>query len=321
MSAAALARHLAMPMLAGGMALASVGTALTRGGATAAGRALTGPGASLLRQGMVLKRMPAGSPLPPDRVHDLVMDDGVRLRAYAWGEAGGNVPVLLQHGFAANAHANWVLPGVVAALREAGRPVLAVDARGHGASDAPHDPSRYGEARMARDLDSVAGQLGLEVLDLVGYSMGAITALLLASTSRRVRRLVVGGIGEAAVELGGVDQRVFDPRVLAEDLLRDSPAGVHQPGSLLFRLFAERMGSDRVALAAQARAFHHQPIAFASIVAPARVIAGRRDVLARNPQSLVQALPDADLVLVPGDHLGAVAQPQFARAIADFLSH
>jgi pimeloyl-ACP methyl ester carboxylesterase len=320
-SAGAIGNHLAAPMLAGGFALASIGTALTRGGATLAGRALTGPGASMLRQGMSLRRTPPQHLLPADRVHDLTMDDGVRLRVYAWGEATGIVPALLQHGFAANAHANWVHPGVVAALREAGRPVVAVDARGHGASDAPHDPSYYGEARMARDLACVAEALGLGVFDLVGYSMGAIATLLLASSSRRVRRLVVGGIGEAAVDLGGVDQRVFDPRVLAEDLLRDSPAAVHQPGSLLFRLFAERMGSDRAALAAQARAFHHQPIAFAAIGVPTRVIAGRRDVLARHPQRLAQALPDADLVLVPGDHLGAVAQPQFARAITDFFTH
>lgn len=47
---------------------------------------------------------------------------------------------------------------------------------------------------------------------LVGYSMGAVVMLLTAARAGHVRRLVVGGIGAAAVERGGVDTDVLDPQ-------------------------------------------------------------------------------------------------------------
>ena len=77
--------------------------------------------------------------------------DGLEITYDCWGEAAG-VPVVLHHGFAASAHIDWVQTGVVDALTAAGRHVAAPDARGHGRSDKPHDPSRLGEARMAQDV-------------------------------------------------------------------------------------------------------------------------------------------------------------------------
>jgi pimeloyl-ACP methyl ester carboxylesterase len=45
--------------------------------------------------------------------------------------------------------------------------------------------------------------IGEPQFDLVGYSMGAVVALLVASEDARVRRLVVGGVGSGVVECGG----------------------------------------------------------------------------------------------------------------------
>ena len=58
------------------------------------------------------------------------MDDGVAIAVHRFGPAlgGGLPPVVLHHGFAADTHANWVAPGVVAALVDAGRAVVSVDA-------------------------------------------------------------------------------------------------------------------------------------------------------------------------------------------------
>ena len=100
------------------------------------------------------------------------------------------------------------------ALVADGRRVVAHDARGHGRSDTPHDPARYGEARMALDVAELADHLGLDAFDLVGYSMGGVTAVIVASQERRVRRLVIGGIGSAIVELGGVDTRTLSANEL-----------------------------------------------------------------------------------------------------------
>ncbi|QYG94702.1 alpha/beta hydrolase [Iamia sp. SCSIO 61187] len=249
--------------------------------------------------------------------------DGVGLayRTWAGGDgAPGLPPVVLHHGFIANAHLNWVLPGVVDALVAAGRDVVAHDARGHGRSDTPHDPSLYGEDRMAQDVTELADHLGLDRFDLVGYSMGGVTAVLTATREPRVRRLVIGGVGSAIVELGGVDTRVMDRTLLAEVLEQDDPGEVADPGVGAFRGFVDAVGGDRLALAAQARSVHRTPIALGRITAPTLLVVGDADDLASRPEVLVDAIADARLEVVPGDHMGALMAPRFVPAVIEFLA-
>ncbi len=227
--------------------------------------------------------------------------------------------MLLQHGFVANAYVNWVAPGVVDALLGAGRRVVAPDARGHGGSAAPHEPGAYGEPRMARDLVTLIDVLELDRLDLVGYSMGAVVALLLAAEEERVRRLVIGGVGSGVVECGGVDRRTVSNDSIIEALSVADPATLADPGARAFRALADALGSDREALVAQAHAVHQGGVALERITAPTLLLAGREDPLAVRPQTLIEALPDGRLELVSGDHMGAIADPRFATAIVEFL--
>ena len=89
------------------------------------------------------------------------------------GAPSGEPPVVLHHGFVADANLNWAGPGVVAALVAAGRYVVAApDARGHGASSKPHDPAAYGEGAMARDLGTLFDVIGADAVDLAGYDGG-----------------------------------------------------------------------------------------------------------------------------------------------------
>jgi pimeloyl-ACP methyl ester carboxylesterase len=245
--------------------------------------------------------------------------DGLTIAYRTWGRPGDRAPVVLHHGFIADARTNWENPGVVRALLDAGRYVVAPDARGHGESEAPHDPARYGEDKMATDVGALADHLGFTAFDLAGYSMGGIVALLVGAAEPRVRRLVVGGIGAGVVEFGGVDQRAVGSSRLAAALRADDPATITDPAVRAFRTFADVTGGDRLAYAAQADAAHAVPIAFAAITAPTMVLVGRDDLLARDPQRLAAAIPGAELALVPGDHLGAVGQPEFAAAIVEFL--
>jgi pimeloyl-ACP methyl ester carboxylesterase len=246
--------------------------------------------------------------------------DGLRLAYYTWGEPGDRPPVVLHHGFIADARLNWEAPGVVAALLADGRHVVALDARGHGASEAPHDPARYGEARMARDVSALADELGLTVFDLAGYSMGGIVALLVAASEPRVRRLVVGGIGEGVLHFGGVDQRAVRRPALAAALRADDPTSITDPAVRAFRAFADATGGDRLAFAAQADAAHAEQIDLAAITAPTLVLAGEADPLAVDPGVLAGAMRRGELRMVPGDHLGAVREPAFAAALVAFLA-
>jgi pimeloyl-ACP methyl ester carboxylesterase len=245
--------------------------------------------------------------------------DGIGIAYRQWNAGTGPVPVVLHHGFMASGALNWEGPGVVAALVEAGRWVVTIDARGHGESDKPHDPARYGEAIMARDLMTLVDRLGAERYDLVGYSMGAVVSLLVAIQDPRVRRLVIGGVGEGVVVCGGVDTRVLPNLALAQALEAEDPSSVEHPGAAGFRAFADMLRADRKALAAQSRSVHARPIALDRIAVPALLLAGDSDPLAMRPEVLARAIPGAELRMLKGDHLGALQDPAFIPSIRDFV--
>lgn len=263
---------------------------------------------------------------PPGKIDTmdlLTTSDGVSIAYHTfWAPSPlpGLPTVVLQHGFAADTEANWLRPGVIDALLAAGRNVIAVDARGHGYSDKPHDPAYYGEARMAQDLSELFTALGLPEVDLVGYSMGGIIGLLTATGDARVRRLVVGGIGAGVVEIGGVDTRSIDRTALAAALRADDVATIADPASRAFRLFADSTGADRLALAAHTDSVHTRGVAFERITARTLVLVGDADPLATRPHVLADAIPGAVFCVIPGDHLGAVAAREFAPTIVQFVT-
>jgi pimeloyl-ACP methyl ester carboxylesterase len=251
--------------------------------------------------------------------------DGLEIAYQEWGEenreAPGGLPaVVLHHGFAANADANWVATGVVDALTTAGRKVIAPDARGHGRSEKPHDPERYGEQRMARDLAVLVETIEADEIDLVGYSMGAIVSLLFASGDERVRRLVIGGVGSGVIECGGVDRRAVPNDAIIEALSVEDPSKLDVPQALAFRQLADALGADREALAAQATSIYRGEIALNQISAPTLLIAGDTDPLAIRPQVLVDAIPEARLELLSGNHIEVLGDERFKQSIVDFLA-
>jgi len=172
---------------------------------------------------------------------------------------------------------------------------------------------------MARDLGLLVGELGEVEIDLVGYSMGAVVALIYASSSQAVRRLVVGGVGSGVVECGGVDRRSLSNESIIEALEVDDPAAAAgSPGSW-FRVLADALGADRRALTAQARAVYRGGVDLANISARTLVLAGDEDPLADRPQILADAIPGAELRYVHGDHAGAIGDPAFTASIVRFL--
>jgi pimeloyl-ACP methyl ester carboxylesterase len=104
---------------------------------------------------------------PTDRA---VPGDGIRLHARDWG--GSGQAVVLLHGLASNAR---IWDGVAPRLTGAGLRVVALDQRGHGASDQP--ATGYDFGTLVRDLDAALADLGLERPLLVGHSWGANVAL------------------------------------------------------------------------------------------------------------------------------------------------
>jgi hypothetical protein len=73
----------------------------------------------------------------------------------------------------------------------------------------------------------------------------------------------------------------------------------------------------RLALAAQAASVNASPIALDLISARTLVLVGSGDPLAARPEVLAAAIPNAQLQLVSGDHLGALSDPRFTPALLE----
>lgn len=241
--------------------------------------------------------------------------DGTEIVYDEWGSDLPGVPILLHHGFAASADANWTDPGVTEKLLPLGRRIVALDARGHGRSGKPHDPAAYSDGAMVRDTRALIDHLGVPKVDLVGYSMGAAVSLAVATEESRLRSVVLGGIGGATVT-----GAAFDRSEMADGLVVEDPNTITNARAKGFRRFAEMTKADRFALAAVMRADGVRPTGLERIAVPCMVLVGKADDLATNVQALVDAVPGASLVMVPGDHLGAVGEPEFAQALVDFLT-
>lgn len=106
---------------------------------------------------------------------EVVVNNGVRIHFTRTG-TGDRPPLVLAHGFSDDGLC-WT---PVAEALEADYDILMVDARGHGLSEAPS--GGYGAAEQAADLAGVIPALGLSRPIVLGHSMGAMTALMLAGT-------------------------------------------------------------------------------------------------------------------------------------------
>jgi len=101
--------------------------------------------------------------------------DGVKIR---YLDNGGTGPVLIcLHGTSMTAHA-W---GHLAASLRDGHRVIAVDMRGHGASDRPN--TAYTIKELAGDIGKLAAKLDLKGITLVGSSVGNQVAVSFAAAN------------------------------------------------------------------------------------------------------------------------------------------
>lgn len=236
----------------------------------------------------------------------------------AFIDEGEGEPIVLVHGFASNAQVNWVSPGWVATLTKAGRRVIALDDRGHGASSKLYDPAAYHSAIMADDVRALLDHLALARADVMGYSMGArIAAFFALAHPARLRRAVLGGLGSRLVEGVGL------PESIAEALEAASLADVEDPVGRMFRSFAEQTRSDLDALAACIRGSRQilTREQVQQIRAPVLVAVGSKDVIAGSPHELAAMLPAGRALDVPGrDHMLAVGDKVFKQAVLAFLA-
>jgi pimeloyl-ACP methyl ester carboxylesterase len=236
----------------------------------------------------------------------------------AFLDVGEGDPIVLVHGFASNKEVNWVAPGWVSTLTRAGRRVIALDNRGHGASTKLYDPAAYDSAVMAGDVAALIAHLGVPRADVMGYSMGArITAFLAMFHPDRVRSAVLGGLGIRLVEGVGL------PDTIALALEAPSLADVSDPTGYMFRAFAQQTKSDLRALAACLRGSRQTLTREEAgrIAVPVLIGVGSEDRIAGSPDALAVLIPGAQALVIPGrDHMLAVGDRVFKAAVLDFLA-
>lgn len=110
---------------------------------------------------------------------------GLKLTALTWGDRRDK-PLLALHGWMDNALSFSEL-----APHIRNRHIIALDFAGHGHSGHRSDDAHYYVTEYALDVAHVLAQLSDQPIDLLGHSLGAGVACLIAGATPRVRRLVL----------------------------------------------------------------------------------------------------------------------------------
>jgi len=249
--------------------------------------------------------------LPAQEVRDgyITASDGVRIHYF---ELGRGTPVVLIHGYTANAEGKWIKPGIAQALAVDHR-VVAIDARGHGLSDKPHDPSMYGP-RMARDVVELMDELGIGRAHVHGYSMGgSLLTQLLIHHPDRVVTAIYGGSGVAEVDPEWVARVPADPEAPETTGADASPS----------ERWSAYPGFDREALNAVQQypwTPDERAIDLRRVTIPVLAIVGGYDGPNRRTHRMSRELSDFELVVLPGEtHGSAHFNPRYTEALVGFV--
>jgi len=236
-------------------------------------------------------------------------------RRIGYRDSGGpGRPTILLHGIMSDGAWSWFGPGHVARLVALGRRAIVPDLRGHGSSDAPHDVAAYADDAIAHDVETLLTHLAIAEYDLVGYSMGARTAIRLMVRGARPGRAVLGGAGDALI-FGSplLRSERFDRLIATEG--RSGVAGDAETWQ-----WTRHAGFDLRAMRALVAAIvPTSETDLGAIEIPSLVVMGDADQTVGSGERLSQLLPRASFRSVPGDHVQAGLSAEFGQELAEFL--
>jgi pimeloyl-ACP methyl ester carboxylesterase len=261
--------------------------------------------------------------------------DGVEFAYRQLGPSTGVPVVFLTHLGAVLD--NWdprVVDGIAAQRR-----VITFDNRGVGASTGS-TPATVEE--MAKDAVAFIRALGLDQVDLFGFSLGGMIAQVIAHEEPQlVRKIILAGTGPAGGEgIGNVTRITYldvarglltrqDPKQFL--FFTRTPNGRRAGKEFLARLDERTDDRDKAisvrSFRAQLKAIHRwgqqEPADLASIQQPALVMNGESDrmVPSKNTVELDRRLPNSQLVLYPDAGHGGVFQSHedFVKRALEFL--
>jgi pimeloyl-ACP methyl ester carboxylesterase len=271
----------------------------------------------------------AGSAAAEDRYFDA---GGVRIR---YVDQGSGPPVVLVHGFTGDIERSWLNTGVLPDLARDYR-VLALDLRGHGHSDKPHDPRAYDE--IALDVIRLMDHTGVKRAHVVGYSLGGIIiAKLLTTHQDRFLSAVLGGAsyrrarGESADEATEAAAREIEAGLYRALIISTAPTDEPAPSEEAIRARSREIAAsnDVLAHAALMRARRTLLVSDAEIATvrvPTLAVVGAADPALPRVQAMAKRWPGLEVEVVPAathptvHERGVPRRPEFARAIRRWIA-
>ncbi len=225
---------------------------------------------------------------------------------------GKGPPVILLHNFITDGPRAWFNTGVAQTLVGAGFSVIAPDARAHGLSAAP--PGPYPKDVLAMDVEALIHTLKLKSYDLLGYAIGARTAIRLMARGARPERCVLGGTGVTGVTDVESQSATNIQTVQTGRNARDPRLGVVVQSAI--RLQKLKPAALVAVLRSQVSTSRAE---LAQIRTPTLIVNGDKDDLEGSPAELANLLGSGALIRLPGDHFALLPDPRFAQLTADFL--
>jgi 2-succinyl-6-hydroxy-2,4-cyclohexadiene-1-carboxylate synthase len=252
---------------------------------------------------------------------------------------GSGPPLVLLHGFTGSVR-SW--DDVCPPLAVLGQ-LIRVDVIGHGRSPSPPDPAEYSLDAAIRQLTSLLDSLGIDTVDLLGYSMGGRVALHFAvNAPHRLRRLILESASPGIEDATERSRRAASDDALADRILRDGlPAFVdawerqplllpaaHVPPSVRARQHDLRLQNSPLGLANSLRgmgAGQQRPLwsSLSALEVPVDLIVGQNDArYCAVAKRMAESLPRAELTVVTdAGHTAHMDQPPaFVKAVRCALS-
>lgn len=237
-------------------------------------------------------------------------------------DQGVGEPVVLIHGYLADNENQWETPGVVKALLKKNKyRVISLDSRGHGQSDKPLGPEKYGST-MPEDVARLLESLSIKKAHMVGYSMGSWIAQKFAEDHPNMAyTLTAGGAG-----LLGSDEiaSVADLAATLHGIANNDP---NAPAAL--NRFTQ--GVLATPTAAEAGPLRDAGLGVGTLAinntypGPTHGLIGKQDILFSKSMDNLQAQRVAKTLSfdkappVQGDHLHAFASTDFHESLTKFL--
>ena len=243
---------------------------------------------------------------------------GVRVRYVVEGQGP---PVVLIHGLTVDIDWQWVEPGVTKALARDYR-VIAIECRGHGKSDKPHEPDAYG-IEMVEDVCRLLDHLKLKKAHIVGYSLGGSIALKLLVTHPERCGTVI--LGDSAVYHETYDFSDEDraARNLAkasgpDDIMPRPPP--ESPSDVVRRREAWiGISHDLKAYTAVFQSLKCFQVTNAELRANAVPVLGLFCKMDSRVEYLTNHLSKLKMVVIGGSHVDGFRRPEFISNLKDFL--